>query len=84
MACSRGIFSVARSELRKFATGEIKKVTSAPYSPMDAQRVIEGQSGVTPVLSRTHDGRLWFATRSGLLSVQPDRLHDNPVPPPVG
>src|SRR6185295_10884980 len=56
MACSRGVFSVARSELRKFAAGEIKKVTSAPYSPMDAQRVIEGQAGVTPVLSRTHDG----------------------------
>ena len=71
MACSRGIFSVARSELRKFAAGEIKKVTSAPYSPMDAQRVIEGQSGVTPVLSRTHDGRLWFATIRGLLMLDP-------------
>ncbi|HSP69160.1 MAG TPA: two-component regulator propeller domain-containing protein, partial [Bryobacteraceae bacterium] len=39
MACSRGIFSVARSELRRFAAGELKKVSSAPYSPMDAQRV---------------------------------------------
>lgn len=73
MACSRGVFSVARSELRKFAAGEIKKVTSAPYSPMDAQRVIEGQSGVTPVLSRTHDGRLWFATIRGLLMLDPSR-----------
>jgi len=67
MACSRGVFSVPRGELLQFAAGKIKKVTSATYSPMDAQRVIEGQSGVAPVLSRTRDGRLWFATIRGLL-----------------
>jgi len=83
MACSRGIFSVARSELRKFAAGEVKKVTSAPYSPMDAQRVIEGQSGVTPVLSRTHDGRLWFATIRGLLMLDPSHWQREATAPMV-
>jgi ligand-binding sensor domain-containing protein/signal transduction histidine kinase len=72
MACSRGVFSVPRSELRQFAAGTIKKVTSAPYSPMDAQRVIEGQAGIAPVLSRTHDGRLWFSTIRGLLMLDPN------------
>ena len=38
---------------------------------MDAQRVIEGQSGVAPVLSRTKDGRLWFSTIRGLLMLDP-------------
>ena len=71
MACSRGIFSVPRSELRQFAAGQLKKVTSVTYSPMDAQRVIEGQSGVAPVLSKSHDGRLWLATIRGLLMLDP-------------
>jgi len=81
MACSRGIFSVPRGELRQFAAGTIKKVTSAPYSPMDAQRVIEGQSGVAPVLSRTRDGRLWFATIRGLLVLDPSHWQREATPP---
>jgi ligand-binding sensor domain-containing protein/signal transduction histidine kinase len=83
MACSRGIFSVARAELRAFAAGTIKKVTSAPYSPMDAQRVIEGQSGVAPVLSRTRDGHLWFATIRGLLVLDPSHWQREATPPLV-
>jgi signal transduction histidine kinase len=81
MACSRGVFSVPRSELRQFAAGTIKKVSSAPYSPMDAQRVIEGQSGVEPVLSRTRDGRLWFATIRGLLVLDPSHWQREATPP---
>lgn len=83
MACSRGVFSVPRGELRQFAAGQIKKVTSAPYSPMDAQRVIEGQSGVAPVLSRTHDGRLWFSTIRGLLVLDPSHWQRESAPPLV-
>jgi len=83
MACSRGIFSVPRSELRQFAAGKTKKVTSAAYSPMDAQRVIEGQSGVAPVLSKSHDGRLWFATIRGLLMLDPSHWQREATPPMV-
>ena len=83
MACSRGIFSVPRSELRQFAAGAVKKVTSVTYSPMDAQRVIEGQSGVSPVLSKMHDGRLWFATIRGLLALDPNHWQRESTPPLV-
>jgi ligand-binding sensor domain-containing protein/signal transduction histidine kinase len=83
MACSRGVFSVSRSELRKFAAGTIKKLNSAPYSPMDAQRVIEGQSGVAPGLSRTHDGRLWFSTIRGLLMLDPNHWQRETTAPLV-
>jgi ligand-binding sensor domain-containing protein/signal transduction histidine kinase len=83
MACSRGIFSVPRSELLQFAIGALKKVTSNPYSPMDAQRVIEGQSGVAPVLSRSRDGHLWFSTIRGLLVLDPDHWQREATPPQV-
>src|SRR5262249_25537500 len=33
MACSKGIFAVSRAELRKFAAGHVRKITSNPYSP---------------------------------------------------
>ncbi|MCU1337496.1 MAG: putative two-component system sensor kinase [Bryobacterales bacterium] len=83
MACSRGIFSVPRSELRQFAAGGLKKFSSFTYSPTDAQRVIEGQSGVAPVLSRTHDGRLWFATIRGLIVLDPNHWQREVTPPLV-
>jgi signal transduction histidine kinase len=83
MACSRGIFSVPRKELLRFAAGQLKKVTSFAYSPTDAQRVIEGQSGVSPALSRTHDGRVWFSTIRGLILLDPDHWQREASAPQV-
>ena len=82
-ACSKGIFSVLRKELRRFAAGEIKKVTSTPYSPTDALRVIECKPGVQPGIWKMRDGRLWFSTIRGLIVLNPSRLTRNVPPPPV-
>jgi ligand-binding sensor domain-containing protein/two-component sensor histidine kinase len=82
MACSKGIFSVSRKDLRRFAAGEIKKVVSTPYSPTDALRVIECKPGVQPGVWKMHDGRLWFSTIRGLIVLNPSRLTRH-VPPPA-
>jgi signal transduction histidine kinase/ligand-binding sensor domain-containing protein len=84
MASSKGIFSVNRSDLRKFANGEIQKFVSTPYSPLDGLRTIESQSGVQPAVWKMRDGRLWFSTIRGVLVIDPTRLQRNsPVPPVV-
>jgi len=83
MACSKGIFSVRREDLLRFAAGEIKRFTSTPYSPTDAQRVIECKSGVQPDASASGDGRLWFSTIRGLIVLDPKHLQRNVPPPPV-
>ena len=67
MACSKGIFSVNRDDLRQFAAGKIHRIVSTPYSPLDGLRTVECQPGVQPVVSRMLDGRLWFSTTRGLL-----------------
>ena len=83
MACSKGIFSVNREDLRQFAAGKIRSITSTPYSPLDALRTIECQPGVQPVVSRMRDGRLWFSTIRGLLVIDPSKLSRHYVPPAV-
>src|SRR5579884_2323660 len=83
MACSKGIYSVSRTELRRFVAGEIKKVVSSPYSPTDALRVIECKPGVQPRVWKMQDGRLWFSTIRGLIVINPTRLTRNVPPPPV-
>jgi signal transduction histidine kinase len=37
----------------------------------------------SPTAWRAADGRLWFSTRNGLLTVTPGRIRQNPTPPPV-
>ena len=83
MACSKGIFSVPRADLRRFAAGELKKITSTPYSPTDAQRVIECKPGVQPAVSLTQEGRVWFSTIRGLIVLDARHLTQNVPPPPV-
>lgn len=83
MACSKGIFSISRAELRRFAAGEIKKVSSTQYSPTDALRVVECKPGVQPAVWRMDDGRLWFSTIRGMIVLNPGHLTRNVPPPPV-
>ncbi len=74
MACSRGIFSVGRDDLKKFAAGEINRLTSYPFSPTDAQRTIECQNGVQPAIWKMRDGCVWFSTIRGIIVLDPKRL----------
>jgi ligand-binding sensor domain-containing protein/anti-sigma regulatory factor (Ser/Thr protein kinase) len=83
MACSKGIFSVLRSELLRFAEGKIKQVSSIQYSPTDALRVIECKPGVQPGVWRMTDGRVWFSTIRGLIVLDPAHLQRKVPPPPV-
>jgi ligand-binding sensor domain-containing protein/anti-sigma regulatory factor (Ser/Thr protein kinase) len=83
MACSRGIFFVRRSDLRRFAAGETARVTSTPFSPTDALRTIECQSGVQPVVWKMHDGRIWFSTVHGVIMIDPAHVERRLPPPSV-
>jgi signal transduction histidine kinase len=75
MACSKGIFSVNRTQLRDMAAGRIHHLTSSPFSPTDALRTIECTEGVQPALWRMRDGRIWFSTMHGLLVLDPGHLY---------
>jgi ligand-binding sensor domain-containing protein/signal transduction histidine kinase len=83
MACSKGLFSVNRADLLKFAAGKIKKIVSTPYSPTDALRTIECRAGVQPGSARMQDGRVWFSTIRGLYVFDPNHLALNIPAPPV-
>lgn len=83
MACSRGIFSVDRNELRQFTAGTITRVSSTPFSPTDALRTIECQHGIQPALWKMRDGQIWFSTIRGIIVIDPARFQRKLPPPPV-
>jgi ligand-binding sensor domain-containing protein len=82
MACSKGIFSVLRADLRKFAAGG-KPLTSNPYSPLDGLQTVECRSGVQPAAWRMQNGHISFSTIRGLLVIDPNQLDPHVAPPPV-
>ncbi len=83
LACSKGIFSVPRSSLLRFAAGEATRLESTPYTPIDLLRAIESRSGVSPAAWRATDGRLWFSTTQGALALNPQERKREIPPAPV-
>jgi ligand-binding sensor domain-containing protein len=83
MACSKGIFSVYRADLHKFAAGAKHKFDSNPYSPLDGLQTVECKSGVQPAAWRMRNGHISFSTIRGLLVIDPSQVDPKVGPPPV-
>jgi len=78
-----GIFSIKRSVLQSFVRGETSTVTPAVYGKHDGLPTLECSGGSQPAACRGRDGRLWFATIMGVVSVQPKVIPVNALRPQV-
>ncbi|HEY2587767.1 MAG TPA: two-component regulator propeller domain-containing protein, partial [Tepidisphaeraceae bacterium] len=83
MACSKGIFSASRADLRQFAAGQIKTLKCNPFSPLEALRTIECRAGVQPAACAARDGMAWFATIHGVLALDTENAMRKLLPAPV-
>jgi signal transduction histidine kinase/ligand-binding sensor domain-containing protein len=85
----QGIFSVAKSELEACAplsgpsAAERKTVNCTSYGRYDGLPSLECSGSYQPAAWRANDGRLFFATLKGVVSVQPGHVPINQLPPPV-
>ena len=82
-SCAQGLFRVSKTELRDFAAGSIKKVTSVDYGVRDGMKTRACNVGDQPTAWKTNDGRLMFCSMKGVVVVDPRRLHSSSVIPPV-
>lgn len=83
MSSHQGIFRVTKSAFHAFARGESQSVPCVAYGKFDGLPTLECTGNYQPAGWRGRDGRLWFATVKGVVSVQPDEVTVNPLPPPV-
>jgi signal transduction histidine kinase/ligand-binding sensor domain-containing protein len=67
----RGIFKVQRTDLLACATGKIATVTPTSFGRADGLSGISAVGSYQPTAWKTHDGRIWFVTRKGLVRTQP-------------
>jgi PAS domain S-box-containing protein len=83
LSCNKGIFRVSKKELNDFAAGKIQSVTSVPYGVADGMKSRETDGGVQPAGWKSHDGKLWFPTIQGVVTIDADAMETNNWIPPV-
>jgi len=83
MGTQQGLSRVPKSALNDFLDGKLPRVDCINYGIYDGLPTLECAANYQPACARSRDGRLWFATMKGVVSIQPDELHRNPVPPNV-
>ena len=83
LSCNKGIFRVSKKELNDFAAGKIQSVTSIPYGVADGMKSRETDGGVQPAGWKSHDGKLWFPTIQGVVTIDADSMETNNWIPPV-
>jgi len=83
MSTHHGLQRVAKSELNRCADGLMPIFQSQIYDRSDGLPIVEFLGGRQSSACKTVDGRLWFASSAGLVSVDPARVRSNLGPPPV-
>ncbi len=78
-----GLMRLSKKELNDFAQGLTTSIFCRAYGTSEGLPTSECTGGSQPAACRTSDGRLWFPTIKGLVSVNPAELKPNTNPPPV-
>jgi len=78
-----GIFEMDRGDLDAFFEGKARKVFCRTFGHSDGLPALECSGGYQPACWHARDGRLWFATVKGAVSVEPEKLPANLFPPRV-
>lgn len=79
----RGLFQVRQAELLAVTEGQAALVRSIIHGRNEGVNNLQAAFDTSPNSWRMNDGKIWFATSSGLLLVKPDRFPVNTNPPPV-
>ena len=83
IAGNHGLFQVSLAELAAVAEGGAERVRSRIFGRGEGLANIQPNYDNFPSVCRAADGSLWFAVRTGLLNVRPERIRESPEPPKI-
>ncbi len=78
-----GLMRIQKKSLNGFVHGRGNFIPCRTYVETDGLPTRECSLGSQPAACRTRDGRLWFPTTKGVVSVNPADIKTNPQPPLV-
>jgi signal transduction histidine kinase/ligand-binding sensor domain-containing protein len=83
LGCVNGLFCISRAEAEQFLKGRLHQVNLTQYGKAQGMRSgYLGPTGWGQGAIRGNDGKLWFASKSGVVAVNTKELL-NSKPPPV-
>lgn len=71
--CEAGIFALSRRAVDDFTNGRIARLQPMVLADDGSGRPLSCVANAQPAAWRTPDGRLWFATRRGVVALDPHR-----------
>ncbi len=83
IAGNHGVFQVKLAEMNAVADGRAKRVHSRVFGRSEGLTNLQPNFDFFPAVCNASDGRIWVAMRSGLLLVQPEKITENLLSPPV-
>jgi len=83
MSSHSGIMRVSKADLNACADGQTNWVDCLTYGKGEGLPTLECSGGMQPAGCKTADGRLWFPTSKGLVTIDPGDVKKNQLPPPV-
>ena len=78
-----GLMRVTKKSLNDRADHRLEPLVGRAFVETDGLPTRECTQGSQPAACRSADGKLWFPTTKGLVSVNPSILQKNQYPPPV-
>lgn len=78
-----GLARIGRTEMAAWIADPTHAISTTIFGASDGVRSTALPIGFSPAATRLPDGRLWFATTSGVGIVDPRHLPFNSLPPPV-
>jgi hypothetical protein len=83
LTCNRGIYRVNEKDLNDYADGKIQTIHCTVFGRADGLRNAKCNGSCQPAGIRTRDGKLWIPTMKGVAIVDPSKLEQNKILPPV-
>ena len=78
-----GLVRITRPELDAWASNPKRVIHTTLFGEADGIRMHALLRPFTPVVTKSPDGKLWFAHLDGVSAIDPQHLPFNPLPPPV-
>lgn len=78
-----GIFRVSIADLKRLVSGAVDEIAFSVHGRFDGLPAQAYSGWFQPSCWNSHDGRLWFTTVKGVVSVNPREVTVNHRPPPV-
>ncbi len=83
MSCSKGVFRLRKQDIDDYDAHRTDKIASISYGKNDGLESPQCNGAGKPAVWKSRDGRLWFPTSKGVVSVDPRTIKDDHLPPPV-